>query len=99
VVSEGEIKVSDKFTLRHVALVQSLGYNLLSVPQLLDEGFEVFFRPGGSQIWTLKGTLSVWSFLRVRCFELIFLSLLVLSVVSWLVLRVSCGSGIGSWVT
>jgi hypothetical protein len=31
VLSEGEIKVSDKFTLKRVALVQSLGYNLLSV--------------------------------------------------------------------
>jgi hypothetical protein len=31
VLSEGEIKVSDKIILRHVALVQSLGYNLLSV--------------------------------------------------------------------
>jgi hypothetical protein len=31
VLSEGEIKVSDKITLRCVALVQSLGYNLLSV--------------------------------------------------------------------
>jgi hypothetical protein len=49
--------------------------------------------------WILEGTLSVWSFLRVRCFELIFLSLLVLSVASCLVLRMSCGSGIGSWVT
>jgi hypothetical protein len=41
----------------------------------------------------------VWSFPRVRCFMLFFLSLRVWSVVSWLVLRVSCGSGIGSWVT
>jgi hypothetical protein len=31
VLSEGEIKVSDRITLRHVALLQSLGYNLLSV--------------------------------------------------------------------
>jgi hypothetical protein len=31
VLSEGEIKVSDKITLRRVTLVQSLGYNLLSV--------------------------------------------------------------------
>jgi hypothetical protein len=31
VLSEGEIKVSDKITLRRVALVQSLGYNMLSV--------------------------------------------------------------------
>jgi hypothetical protein len=99
VLSEGEIKVSDKITLRCVALVQSLGYNLLYVSQLLDEGFEVLFLPGGSRILDSRGTLSVWSLLRVRCFELIFLSLLVLSVVSWLVLRVSCGSGIGSWDT
>jgi hypothetical protein len=49
-VSEGEIKVSDKITLRRVALVQPLGYNLLFVSQLLDEGFEVLFRPSGSQI-------------------------------------------------
>jgi hypothetical protein len=50
VLSEGEIMVSDKITLRCVALVQSLGYNLLSVSQLLDEGFEVLFRPGGTRI-------------------------------------------------
>jgi hypothetical protein len=36
--------------------------------------------------WILEGTLSVWSFPRVTCFELIFLSLLVWSVVSWPVL-------------
>jgi hypothetical protein len=40
-----------KYTVnRRVALVQSLRYNLLSVSQLLDEGFEVFFRPAGSRI-------------------------------------------------
>jgi hypothetical protein len=50
VLSEGEIKVSDKITLRRVDLVQSLGYSLLFVSQLLDEGFEVLFRPGGSRI-------------------------------------------------
>jgi hypothetical protein len=57
VVSEGEIKVSDKITLRRVALVQSLGYNLLFVSQLLDEGFEVSFRPGGSRILDSRGDL------------------------------------------
>jgi hypothetical protein len=31
VLSEGEIKVSDKVTLRHVSLVQSLGFSLLSM--------------------------------------------------------------------
>jgi hypothetical protein len=57
VLSEGEIKVSDKITLRRVALVQSLGYNLLSVSQLLDEGFEVLFLPGGSRILDSRGDL------------------------------------------
>jgi hypothetical protein len=57
VLSEGEIKVSDKITLRRVALVQSIGYNLLSVSQLLDEGFEVLFRPGGSRILDSRGDL------------------------------------------
>jgi hypothetical protein len=57
VLSEGEIKVSDKVTLKRVALVQSLGFNLLSVSQLLDEGFEVLFRPGGSRILDSRGDL------------------------------------------
>jgi hypothetical protein len=57
VLSEGEINVSDKITLRCVALVQSLGYNLLSVSQLLDEGFEVLLRPGGSRILDSRGDL------------------------------------------
>jgi hypothetical protein len=57
VLSEGEIKVSDKITLWCVALVQSLGYNLLSMSQLLDEGFEVLFRPGGSRILHSRGDL------------------------------------------
>jgi hypothetical protein len=57
VLSEGEIKVSDKITLRRVALVQSLGYNLLFLTQLLDEGFEVLFRPGGSRIFDSRGDL------------------------------------------
>jgi hypothetical protein len=57
VLSEGKIKVSDKITLRIVALVQSLGYSLLSVSELLDEGFEVLFWPNGSQILDSRGDL------------------------------------------
>jgi hypothetical protein len=56
-LSKGEIKVSDKITLRCDALVQSFGYNLLSVSQLLDEVFEVLFRPGGSRILDSQGDL------------------------------------------
>jgi hypothetical protein len=50
VLSEGETKVSDKITLRRVALVPSLGYNFLSVSHLLDGDFEGLFRPDGSRI-------------------------------------------------
>jgi hypothetical protein len=57
VLSEGEIKVSDKITLRRVSLVQLPRYNLLSVSQLLDEGFEVLFRPSGSRILDSRGDL------------------------------------------
>jgi hypothetical protein len=99
VLSEGEIKVSDNITLRRVALVQSLGYNLFLCLSFWMKVLRCCFGLVVLGFWTLEGTLFVWSFPRVRCFELIFLNLLVLSIVSWLVLRVSCESGIGSWVT
>jgi hypothetical protein len=50
VLSMGTVKVSEYVTLRRVSLVKSLGYNLLSVPQLLDEGFEVRFKMGCSHV-------------------------------------------------
>jgi hypothetical protein len=56
-LAEREIKVSEKVTLRRVALVQSLRFNLLYFSRLLDEGFEVLFRPGGSQILDSRGGL------------------------------------------
>jgi hypothetical protein len=59
VLSEGEIKMSDKITLRRVALVQSLGYNLLSVSQILDEGLRCCFGQVVLRFWILEGTLSV----------------------------------------
>ena len=57
VVSKGVIKVSDTVTLKRVALVRPLGYNLLSVLQLLDEGFEVRFKNGSSWIIDSQGEL------------------------------------------
>jgi hypothetical protein len=99
VLSEGEIKVSNKITLRRVALVQSLGYNLLSMSQLLDEGFEVLFRPGGSQILDSRGDLVCMVVPEGQVFRADFSQSSGVSVVSWLVLRVSCGSGIRSSVT
>lgn len=50
VLSEGVIKVSKNFMLKRVALVDSLGFNLLSVSQLLDDGYEVRFKQGTSRI-------------------------------------------------
>ena len=53
----GAIRVSDRFTLREVALVSNLGFNLLSVSQLLDEGFEVRFKEGCSRVLDSRGDL------------------------------------------
>ena len=51
------VQVSDRFTLREVALVTNLGFNLLSVSQLLDEGFEVRFKEGCSRVLDSRGDL------------------------------------------
>ena len=53
----GAVHVSDCFTLREVALVSNLGFNLLSVSQLLDEGFEVRFKEGCSRVLDSRGDL------------------------------------------
>jgi hypothetical protein len=57
VISEGVVHVSDKVMLKRVALVKSLGFNLLSVSQLLDEGFEVRFKSGESRLLDSRGYL------------------------------------------
>jgi hypothetical protein len=43
--------------LIRVALVKSLGFNLISVSQLLDMGFEVRFKSGASHILDPQGNL------------------------------------------
>ena len=53
----GAVRVSDRFTLREVVLVSNLGFNLLSVSQLLDEGFEVRFKEGCSRVLDSRGDL------------------------------------------
>jgi hypothetical protein len=57
VMSKGVVRVSDKVTLKRVALVKSLGFNLLLVSQLLDEGFEVRFMSGESRLLDSRGDL------------------------------------------
>ena len=44
VVGVCSVAVSERFSLREVAFVLKLGFNLLSVRQLLDEGMEVRFK-------------------------------------------------------
>jgi hypothetical protein len=51
------VKVSESMTLRLVSLVKSLGYNLLSISQLLHEGFEVHFKMGASRVLDYRGDL------------------------------------------
>jgi hypothetical protein len=50
------------------------------------------------RFWILEGTCFAWSFPRVKYSEQIYLSPLVCLIAFWLVLRVSCGSGIESWL-
>jgi hypothetical protein len=57
VLSVGTMKVSESVTLRHVALVKSLESNLLSVSQLVDEGFEVCFKTGASRVLDSRNEL------------------------------------------
>jgi hypothetical protein len=44
------INVNGHFTLNHVALVDNLRYNLLSVSQLVDADLDVLFHKFGSQV-------------------------------------------------
>jgi hypothetical protein len=49
------MKVNDYFTLNDVALVDKLGYNLLSVSQLVDTDLDVLVRKSGSQVLDYSG--------------------------------------------
>ena len=53
----GVVRVFNRFILREVALVSNLGFNLLSVSQFLDEGFEVRFKEGCSRVLDSRGDL------------------------------------------
>ncbi|WVZ84910.1 hypothetical protein U9M48_031880 [Paspalum notatum var. saurae] len=53
----GAVPVSKSFILRDVALVGNLGYNLLFVSQLLEEGYEVRFKKGCSRVLDAQESL------------------------------------------
>jgi hypothetical protein len=46
VLSRGTIWVNESFVLKNVAFVSNLHFNLLSISQLLQDGFEVRFKIG-----------------------------------------------------
>ena len=68
VLGVGCVSVPKKFSLREVALVSSLGFNLLSVSQVLKEGFEVRFKEGCSRVLDAKGE----SVCKIKPFGCIF---------------------------
>ncbi|WVZ80241.1 hypothetical protein U9M48_027733 [Paspalum notatum var. saurae] len=53
----GAVPVSESFILRDIALVGNLGYNLLSLSQLLEEGYEVQFKKGFSRVLDVQESL------------------------------------------
>ena len=57
VLGVGSVLLSAKLSLREVAFVRNLGFNLVSVSQLLDEGFEVRFKKGACRILDAEETL------------------------------------------
>ncbi|WVZ53355.1 hypothetical protein U9M48_004314 [Paspalum notatum var. saurae] len=57
VLGVGSVSLSAKLSLREVAFVQNLGFNLVSVTQLLDEGFEVHFKKGACHVLDAEETL------------------------------------------
>jgi hypothetical protein len=95
VLSVGTVKVSESVTLRRVSLVKSLGYNLLSVSQLLGESFEVRLKMGCSRVLDSRGDLVCTIVPKGQIFRADFLSVLALLIVWLLVFRWSFGNGIG----
>ncbi|WVZ70406.1 LOW QUALITY PROTEIN: hypothetical protein U9M48_019077 [Paspalum notatum var. saurae] len=57
VMGVGSVSLSAKLSLREVAFVRNLGFNLVSVSQLLDEGFEVRFKKGACYVLDAEETL------------------------------------------
>ncbi|WVZ84537.1 hypothetical protein U9M48_031563 [Paspalum notatum var. saurae] len=53
----GSVSLSAKLSLREVAFVRNLGFNLVFVSQLLDEGFEVRFKKGACCVLDAEETL------------------------------------------
>jgi hypothetical protein len=75
VLGTGVIKVNNNFTLKDIALVDKLGYNLLSVTQLVDADLDVLFRKSGFKVLDSRGDLVCGISHIGKVFKLIFLLL------------------------
>jgi hypothetical protein len=62
----GTVKVSESVTLRRVSLVKSLGYNLLSVSQLLMRVLKSVSKRAILVFWILEAISCARSSLRVK---------------------------------
>ena len=63
-------------------MVSNLGFNLLSVSQLLDEGFEVRFKEGCSRVLDSRGDLVCGFYLAIGFSWLTSLELLLVLLVA-----------------
>jgi hypothetical protein len=75
VLGTGIIKVNNHFTLKDVALMEKLRYNMLSVSQLIDADLDVLFHNMVLKCLILVVTLFVVFLALGRFFKLIFLLL------------------------
>jgi hypothetical protein len=57
VLGIGVITVNNNFTLKDIALVDKLRYNLLSISQLIDADLDVLFRKSDSKVLDSRGDL------------------------------------------
>ncbi|WVZ89920.1 hypothetical protein U9M48_036267 [Paspalum notatum var. saurae] len=71
VMGVGSISLSAKLSLREVVFVRNLGFNLVSVSQLLNEGFEVRFKKGACCWYRRLGHLSFDLLVRLSSMGLI----------------------------
>jgi hypothetical protein len=94
VLSRGTIRVNESFILKDVALVLNLHFNLLSISQLLQDGFEVRFKTGLSRVLDSQGSLVCQIVLLAMSIDLIFLTPLAFLDVWWPDPPLSFGSGI-----
>jgi hypothetical protein len=73
VLGTGIIKVNNHFTLKDVALMEKLRYNMLSISQLIDADLDVLFHNMVLKCLILVVTLFVVFLALGRFFKLIFL--------------------------